>query len=415
MNQRSYTIGLVMLIFFIFAYISNLLGPIIPDAINDFKISGTLAGLLPFSFFAAYGIMSIPAGYLLEKYNERIILTAAFFLIFIGAALFVLFPGYLVYVSSLFIIGSGIAALQVVINPLLRVAAGGENYAFFSVLSTVMYGIASYLIPGTYTYMVKSIQEKTDNKGFIIDFLSKHVPENLTWVSLYWLFAFIALVMMVVVYLSKYPKVELQEDEKVGAIETFILLFKNKYVWLYFIGIFAYVGSEQGIANWISQFLFEYHGMDPLTQGAQAISWYWALMAIGCLLGLILLKILDSRIVLIIFTGAAIVSLTFALFSGPQASLYAFSLMGFFLSVMWGIILSLALNSIKEHHGAFTSILLTAIVGGAFIPFIIGMLSDIFSLKVGMMFLYITLGYMFSIGFWANPLIKNKTLINSKE
>jgi fucose permease len=209
--------------------------------------------------------------------------------------------------------------------------------------------------------------------------------------------------------------VELQEDEKVGAIETFKLLFKNKYVWLYFIGIFAYVGSEQGIANWISQFLFEYHGMDPLTQGAQAISWYWALMAIGCLLGLILLKILDSRIVLIIFTGAAIVSLTFALFSGSQASLYAFSLMGFFLSVMWGIILSLALNSIKEHHGAFTSILLTAIVGGAFIPFIIGMLSDIFSLKIGMMFLYITLGYMFSIGFWANPLIKNKTLINSKE
>jgi len=415
MNQRSYTIGLVMLIFFIFAYISNLLGPIIPDAINDFKISGTLAGLLPFSFFAAYGIMSIPAGYLLEKYNERIILTAAFFLIFIGAALFVLFPGYLVYISSLFIIGSGIAALQVVVNPLLRVAAGGENYAFFSVLSTVMYGIASYLIPGTYTYMVKSIQEKTDNKGFIIGFLSKHVPENLTWVSLYWLFAFIALVMMVVVYLSKYPKVELQEDEKVGAIETFKLLFKNKYVWLYFIGIFAYVGSEQGIANWISQFLFEYHGMDPLTQGAQVISWYWALMAIGCLLGLILLKILDSRIVLIIFTGAAIVSLTFALFSGSQASLYAFSLMGFFLSVMWGIILSLALNSIKEHHGAFTSILLTAIVGGAFIPFIIGMLSDIFSLKIGMMFLYITLGYMFSIGFWANPLIKNKTLINSKE
>jgi fucose permease len=103
------------------------------------------------------------------------------------------------------------------------------------------------------------------------------------------------------------------------------------------------------------------------------------------------------------------------LLAGPYVSLYAFSLMGFFLSVMWGIILSLALNSIKEHHGAFTSILLTAIVGGAFIPFIIGMLSDIFSLKIGMMFLYITLGYMFSIGFWANPLIKNKTLINSKE
>jgi fucose permease len=236
----------------------------------------------------------------------------------------------------------------------------------------------------------------------------------MSWISLYWLFAMIAIIMMIIVYFSKYPKVELQENEKVGALETFKTLFKDKFVVLYFFGIFAYVGSEQGIANWISQFLYEYHGMDPLEQGAQAISWYWALMSIGCLVGLVLLKVLDSKLVLILFTGASIVTLTIALLSGPKVALYTFALMGFFLSVMWGIILSLALNSVKEHHGAFTSILLTGIVGGAFIPFIIGVLSDIFSLKIGMMILYLTLGYMFFIGFWANPLIKNKTILKEK-
>jgi len=414
MNLRHYTIGLVLLIFFVFAYISNLLGPIIPDVIKDFKVSGAMAGFLPFSFFAAYGIMSIPAGFLLEKYNEQIILTASFFIIFLGSSLFAFFPSYSIAIISLFIIGTGVAALQVVINPLLRVAAGPEHYAFYSVIATLMYGLASFLIPGTYTFMVKSIQNPSEDRGIIIEFLSKNVPENMPWISLYWLFAVIALLMMVIVYFSKYPKVELQEDEKVGTLKTFKTLFKNKLVVLYFFGIFAYVGSEQGIANWISQFLYEYHDMDPLEQGAQVISWYWALMSIGCLVGLVLLKVLDSKLVLIFFTGASIISLTIALIAGPNVSLYAFALMGFFLSVMWGIILSLALNSVKEHHGAFTSILLTGIVGGAFIPFIIGALSDIFSLKIGMMVLYLTLGYMFFIGFWANPLVKNKTILKEK-
>jgi len=358
--------------------------------------------------------MSIPAGFLLEKYNEQIILTASFFIIFLGSSLFAFFPSYSIAIISLFIIGTGVAALQVVINPLLRVAAGPEHYAFYSVIATLMYGLASFLIPGTYTFMVKSIQNPSEDRGIIIEFLSKNVPENMPWISLYWLFAVIALLMMVIVYFSKYSKVELQEDEKVGTLKTFKTLFKNKLVVLYFFGIFAYVGSEQGIANWISQFLYEYHDMDPLEQGAQVISWYWALMSIGCLVGLVLLKVLDSKLVLIFFTGASIISLTIALIAGPNVSLYAFALMGFFLSVMWGIILSLALNSVKEHHGAFTSILLTGIVGGAFIPFIIGALSDIFSLKIGMMVLYLTLGYMFFIGFWANPLVKNKTILKEK-
>ena len=55
------------MIFFVISFLTNILGPLIPDIIKSFKLSLTLAGFLPFSFFVAYGVMSIPAGALVER------------------------------------------------------------------------------------------------------------------------------------------------------------------------------------------------------------------------------------------------------------------------------------------------------------------------------------------------------------
>src|SRR5690625_6753529 len=76
--------------------------------------------------------------------------------------------------------------------------------------------------------------------------LSGLVPEELPWVSLYWLFALVSLGMVVVILASRFPEVERKEDEKVGILETLALL-KKPTVWLFFLGIFCYVGSEQGV------------------------------------------------------------------------------------------------------------------------------------------------------------------------
>jgi fucose permease len=184
---------------------------------------------------------------------------------------------------------------------------------------------------------------------------------------------------------------------------------------LYFIAMLCYVGTEQGISNWISQFLSTYHGVDPQTTGADTIAYFWGLMTAGGILGLILLKILDSRIVLVTFSFLAIASLALALLGTKSMALLAFPLLGLFLSVMFPIIFSLALNSFKENHGSFSGILVTGIVGGAILPFIIGGVGDIFGLKIGMSVLFITLLYIFSIGFWAKPLVNNKHLNLFKE
>lgn len=81
---------------------------------------------------------------------------------------------------------------------------------------------------------------------------------------------------------------------------------------------------------------------------------------------------------------------------------------------MWPVVFSLALNSLEAHHGAFSGILVTAIAGGAVVPLIIGALGDVLGLRGGLCFLYLTLGYILSISFWARPLIANKTILRKR-
>jgi len=403
-------VALVMLTFFVISLLTNIIGPLVPDIIKSFELSLTLVALLPFAFFIAYGVMSIPAGMLLERYREKPVMVGAFVLAFLGALLFSTLPRYPTAIVSLFLIGAGMAALQVAINPLLRVAGGEEHYAFNSVLAQLIFGGASFLSPFIYTYFVRNLGQPGGDGKPLIGLMSKLVPPALPWVAVYWVFVVLVVVMIAVMAVVRFPLVVKKDEERAGAWATHKALFKNRTVILYFLGIFAYVGTEQGVANWISQFLLAYHKYDPQTVGAGRVSLFWGLMTIGGILGLVLLKFLDSRKVLLGFTAAALVFLTLALFGPGPLALIMFPLMGFAASVMWPVIFSLALNSLESHHGSFSGILCTGIIGGALVPLVVGRLGDLFGLRQGMFVLYLTLGYILSIGIWARPLITNETL-----
>jgi fucose permease len=232
----------------------------------------------------------------------------------------------------------------------------------------------------------------------------------LPWISLYWIFAAVTLLMIVIIFASRFPAVRRTAEEQVGTWQSHRKLFRNPVVLLYSASIFAYVGCEQGTSNWMSKFLLQYHHFDPHTTGADAVSWFWGLLTAGCFLGMLLLKLFDSRKLLIAFSIAAIMCLSAALFGNRSVSVIAFPLMGLFASVMWPIIISLGLNSVAELHGSFSGILCTAIIGGAIVPLVIGRLGDLLGLRVGMLFLYLTFGWILSVGFWAKPIIPNKTI-----
>jgi len=407
-ERRPYLVAVVLAIFFVIALLTNVLGPIIPDIIRSFRLSLTAAGFLPFAFFIAYGVASIPAGILVEWLHEKRVILIGFGLAFGGALFFAIVHVYSVAITSLFLIGVGMALLQVAINPLLRVAGGSEHFALNATLSQLVFGCASFISPLIYSYLVRNLEGA--RSGPLIGTLAAVVPAGLSWISVYWMLAATSAIMVALLAMVRFPEVELLEDEKAGSWETHRSVFRMPVVLLFFASTFMYVGAEQGTADWMSQFLATYHHADPQTTGAQAVSWFWGLMTAGCVIGVILLRRFDSRRVLIGGSCLTILMLTIALLGSDRVSLVAFPLVGLGASAMWPMIVSLGLNSVAEHHGTVSGILCTGIAGGAVLPLSIGYLSDHFGLRIGILLLYVAFGWVLGIGFWANPIVNNETV-----
>lgn len=413
MKKKILQLTLIMMFWFTISFITNILGPLIPDIINNFHLSDlAMAGFIPTSFFIAYALMSIPAGILIDRFGEKPVLFSGFLMPFVGTILFAMLHTYPALLASSFIIGLGMAMLQTVINPLQRAVGGEENYAFIAELAQFVFGAASFVSPLVYTYLIHELDPSiySEGKNWLIDLLARVTPSDLPWVSLYWIFTIILLAMLIAVAVSKFPKIELKEDEKSGSRSSYTELFKKPSVWLFFLGIFCYVSTEQGASIFMSTFLEQYHGINPQTDGAQIVSLFWGLMTVGCFFGMILLKFIDSKRLLQMSGIITIVLLICALFGSKQLSVMAFPAIGFSISMMYSIVFSLALNSVSEHHGSFAGILCSAIAGGAIGPLIISSIADHTSLQVGMSALFVFVAYITFIGFWANPIINNKTI-----
>lgn len=270
-------LALIMAFWFTISFITNILGPLIPDIIHNFNLSDlAMAGFIPTSFFIAYAIMSIPAGLMIDRFGEKPVLFLGFLMPFIGTTLFACIHTYPILLASSFIIGLGMGHVANGVDPLQRTVGGEENYAFIAELAQFMFGIASFLSPLVYTYLIHELNPDIykEGKNFFIDLLAGMTPADMPWVSLYWVFTLLLLVMLIAVGLSRFPKIELKEDEKSGSKDSYMALFKQKYVWLFFLGIFCYVSTEQGTSIFMSTFLEQYHDVNPQVEGAQAVSYF---------------------------------------------------------------------------------------------------------------------------------------------
>src|SRR5258706_8675712 len=265
--------------------------------------------------------MSIPVGFLVGRRGDRNRIVVSFVGGTAGALSFALHPTYEVAVPSLFVMGAGMAALQVVINPMLRVAGGEEHFAFNSAFAQLVFGAASFVSPLVFSYLVTNLSVHPVPAGALLGVLARVTPAGLPWVSIYWLFALSTIVMALVIAALKLTKVERTAEESAGTLAMYKTLLRNPIIWAYFFCIIAYVGSEQGTADWMSEFLHHYHGYDPHVAGAGAVSKFWGLLTLGCLAGMVLLKLLDSRRVLVGFSLAALLMLTLALFGPARGSL----------------------------------------------------------------------------------------------
>ena len=230
------------------------------------------------------------------------------------------------------------------------------------------------------------------------------------WLSVYWLFVIVSIVTIIIIYFLRFPLIELKSDEKYSDMGSFNYFLNKRITYLYFFGIFAYVGVEQGINNWSSEFLNQYHNLDPNVVGVQVISSYWGNLTIGTVVSLFLIKFFSSRFLLKIYAISSSVLILTALFSSAEFSIFSFKLIGFTISGIWSVMIALGLNSIKEHHGMFSGILISGIVGGAIFPFLIALIGEFMGLKIGMLIIFLGLIYILFVGFVAKPLVSNRTI-----
>jgi len=379
------------------------MGPILTDIKSDLGLTATEESLLSAFFFIAY-LFSIPVAMVAEKIGQKKIIIVSFIITALGCLLIGNYASKEVIMVSFFAIGLGMATLQVVINPLLRAAGGEENFAFFSIVAQIIFGLAAYGAPPVQRWIGNNLENLQTS------FLGSVIHEEYKWAASYTLIFVIVLVIILLISLLKLPEVQLEEDEQTASKYTYLDLLKNKNVWIYFFAIFAYVGTEQGVTLRLKEFLIDTHDYHAIDAEA-CISNFWALLSAGCLIGLALVKLFSGKILLRVSSISAIIGLSIGLFADSEASFYGFMSVGLFLSIMWSINISLGLNSMKAHQGALAGILCTGIIGGSICPLIIGKIIDVTgSIRIGMLFNYISLGYILFISFYAKPIIENKVV-----
>ena len=387
----------VMVVFFVISFITNIIGPLIPQFIKTYNLSLVLASFLPLSFFFSYGMFSIPAGIYLERYGGKIIMAIAFLTSSVGAVLIIVYPGYFSFIISFFLIGTGMAILQVAINPLLRQSVSGENFAFFSIIGQLAFGSASFLSPIFYKFLL----ENRNPLG--ITFFS-----NDPWIWIYVFFIGAIIFLLIFLYLLKIPSNNSKLEQ--FDFKTFFNFLLSKKTTFYFFGIFCYVGIEQGINNWSSEFLYQYHLLDPEVVGVEVISSFWGNLTIGTVVSLFLVRLINEKKLLNIYSLSSALLILFAIHGNANFSVLSFKLLGFSISGVWSVMISLGLNSVSKNHSILTGILLTGIIGGAIFPFIIASIGQLFGLKIGMHTILFGLMYLSYVGFKAKPIVSNKLI-----
>mgnify|MGYP002520587465 FL=1 len=378
-------LALLCLNYFTYSLITNIPGVLLPYWKDSFHLSSMVLTFLGSVFFMAYGLTSFPQGVLLDKFGNKKMFLFGIGLVFLGSILFAVVPEYVVGLFSLFIIGIGVTALQMVSNLLVKEIDEDETkYSRNLTLTQIFCGVGGL------------------GGGFLIGFLIKDLGFH--WQSIYYVFSILAMIVAVWVFLTNIPEAHDKHDSK-PTTNDYINLVKNPLMIMFALGIFVYVGIEVGVATWISTFLVDKFDMLK-SSAAMVVGLYWGFLAVGRFAGGILLNYLHTSKALLLYAIGAFISLTFAVVvPDKMISAGCFILVGFFASIMFPSIFSLCVNSFdKKEEGAVAGILCTTIVGGAVTAPVIGFLDKLTSLPIALIIVgVLSFGYIGFIGLKTLP------------
>src|SRR6201994_3708914 len=361
----------VAVLFFIFGFITNLNMALVPHLKAIFTLPYAWAMLAESAFFLAYFVFSSPTSMLIQSIGYKRTMVVSLFiqvvgcLLFVPAAKMVSFP---LFLTAVFVVGAGVTALQTAANPYVAIL-GPEHSA--PIRLTLAQALNSF--GGTIAPLIAGAYILTD----LGENASKAAVAN-TVRGPYIAIAAGLLILGFAVAFMHLPHVS-QTQEFRPAKEGDPILSRS--IWSYrhtvlgALGIFLYVGVEVGLAS-IAVNYFKTQGVDSAKTASFLVSLYWFGALIGRLLGSWMLTKVNSGKLLGIFGFAATLFVLISMFSTGQVAIWSLVICGFFNSIMFPNIFALGIAGLGPLTSKGSGLIMTAVVGGAVIPALIGYVAD---------------------------------------
>jgi FHS family L-fucose permease-like MFS transporter len=359
-------------LFFMWGFLTCLNDILVPHLKGVFDLGYTRGALVQFSFFSAYFLVSLPAGKIVAKVGYKRGILIGLVLAGVGALLFypaASLPSYAFFLSALFVLASGIAFLQVAANPFVAVLGPPEGAPSRLNLTQAFNSLGTTLAPlfGSYMFFASGAARSK---------LAEAQAVRLPYVGL----AATLFLLAGALALFKLPRVPSAEG---GAGEHSIKdALRVRHLALGVLAIFLYVGAEVSIGSFLVSFL-EQPSIGGLSavQAARHVSYYWGGAMVGRFAGSLVLRRVDAGKLLAGCAAMATTLVLLGLFTTGPLAMWSVLAVGLCNSIMFPTIFTLAIDGLGKLTSRGSSLLVMAIVGGAVIPVLFGLIADSVSLS----------------------------------
>jgi FHS family L-fucose permease-like MFS transporter len=387
----------VTALFFIFGFITNLNMALVPHLKAIFTLPYAWAMLAESAFFLAYLVFSSPTSKLIETIGYKRTMVVSLFiqvvgcLLFVPAAKMVSFP---LFLTAVFIVGAGVTALQTSANPYVSILGPEGSSSIRLNLAQAFNSIGGTLAPIVAGAFILTDPAKMATQAAVAN--TVRVPYILIAAALFLLGLALAFMHL--------PHIESTQEFRPGKEGDPIL---SRSIWSYghtvrgAIGIFFYVGVEVGLAS-IAVNYFNSQGMSTAKTASFLVSLYWFGALVGRLLGAgIMTKVKAGKLLGIFgFTAAALIAIS--MFTSGWVAIGTLVLCGFFNSVMFPNIFTLGIAGLGPMTSKGSGLIMTAVVGGAVVPYLIGALADRTSIQTSFVIPVVCYLYIAYYGMWGS-------------
>ncbi len=404
-NTRM-ALGVATTIFFMWGFLTCLNDILIPHLKAVFELNYARAMLVQFTFFGAYFLMSLPAGRLVAHLGYKKGIVAGLLIAGVGALGF--WPAaelreYSAFLGALFVLATGITVLQVAANPYVALLGPVETSSSRLTLAQALNSLGTAIAPifGGLLILGNTVKSTDEINALSVAEQAAYRAAEAQSVQGPYIGLAIALVLLALfVYLFRLPTLS-EAAEKVddGPQQSYGAALRHRHLLFAVLGIFFYVGAEVSIGS----FLVNYLSMPTIggfteQQATHYVSAYWTMAMIGRFAGSALLTRYSPRHMLALFAAINVVLLGTTMASSGQVALYSVVAIGLFNSIMFPTIFALGIERLGPLTNKASSLLIMAIVGGALVPYLQGVLADHIGLQPSFILPLLCYGYVIFFG-----------------